>query len=103
MSAPDRAAGWRALQAMLAAARERLRAGRPVGVEALARGLEAHDEAARLPPAGPAEQAALVALLDELGGLAEELAAERSRIRAELLRLGRADAARRGYAATRPG
>ncbi len=49
------------------------------------------------------ERAALVALLDEVGLLAEELAAERGRLRTELLGLDRAGAARRGYAAARPG
>lgn len=103
MSGAGRAASWRALQAVVAAARERLRAGAPVGLEPLARGLEALGESERRGPEGPEEQAALMALLDEVGLLAEELAAERGRLRTELLRLDRAEAARRGYAAAQPG
>lgn len=103
MNGPGRTASWRALQAVVAAARERLRAGAPVGLEPLARGLEVLGEAERRPPEGPEERAALVALLDEVGLLAEELAAERGRLRAELLGLDRAVAARRGYTAARPG
>jgi hypothetical protein len=103
LSGPGRAAAWRGLLAVVAAARARLRAGGTVGLEPLARGLEALGESERRPPDGPEERAALLALLDEVGLLAEELAAERGRLRSELLRLERAGAARRGYAAARPG
>lgn len=99
----DRCAAWLALQAALAAARRRLAAGGQIGLEPLERGLEAFAEAERRPPAGPAEEAALLALLDELEGLALELAAERERLRGELARLERADRARRGYAAASSG
>lgn len=101
MTAPlavGRSAEWRALQASLAAARRRLAAGDTVGLEPLERGLEAFAEAERRPPAGPEEEAALLALLDELEGLAMEIAAERERLRGELDRLDRAGRARRGYA-----
>jgi len=97
--AADRVEGWRALQTALAAARRRLAAGGSVGLEPLERGLQAFSEAERRPPAGPEEEAALLALLDELEGLAIELAAERERLRGELDRLDRAERARRGYAA----
>lgn len=94
----DRSAVWRALQASLAAARRRLATGGTIGLEPLEQGLEAFAEAERRPPVGPEEEAALVALLDELEGLAMELAAERDRLCGELERLARAERARRGYA-----
>ncbi len=97
-SSRDRSAVWRSLQASLAGARRRLATGGTIGLEPLQQGLEAFAEAERRPPVGPEEEAALVALLDELESLAVELAAERDRLRGELDRLARAERARRGYA-----
>ncbi len=101
--AEPRAALWRALQSAIAAARKRLAIDGEVDLAPLEHGLDAFAQAEHRPPAGPEEEAALVALLDELEAFATELAAERDRLRGDLARLDQAGRAQRGYAATSAG